>query len=261
MEENMDKPDHLQLLPEGLGRIFRHNTAVFRDLQKLAPALCVRAGCRLPLRLLCHSVGIGDQRLGLDDAGVPKVHLGLLLRTLTDGSGNIFAALINISPQADGEDLFMVAGGLAGDAVAKAHRDNIPLSCLLNVLRENLGGNILHGAAEPIPVQRLEDQLPILGSNVVRVALSDRKFINVRDIKLLRGLKLRVKICPPVTIGRRADEQLPVHNERGHMLHNVVYDLRPENGGGVSGETLICLGLQHQPFRSDAGAGSKIFIS
>ena len=155
----------------------------------------------------------------------------------------------------------MVAGGLAGDAVAKAHRDNIPLPCLLNVLRKNLIGNILHGAADPIFVQGFEDQFPILRSDIVRVALPDRKFINIRDIELLRGLKLRVKIGAPVSIGRRADQQLPVHNERGHMLHNVVYDLRTENGRRVPGETLVCLGLQHQPLGGNAGAGSKIFIS
>ena len=70
-----------------------------------------------------------------------------------------------------------------------------------------------------------------------------------------------MEVCAAVFVGRCTDNKLVIHYERGHMLHNVVYDLCAENGRGLPGKELVSLRLQNKTLCGDAGAGGEIFLS
>ena len=256
----MDEPYQLQCLLEGLGGIFGHHPAVGGNGQQLLLALGIGAGSSLALSLRSHSVGILDQALALDDAGVPVIHPLLILLAAAQGASDVLAALVYVALQAHGQQLLMVAGGLAGHAVSQAHGDDIVVDALQNIGGQRLFGHILHGLALPIG-QGLQNQLPVLRGDVIGIGLPQGEGIQLRQIELRAGLELRVQVRAAILVGRRADDQLVVHNQGGHMLHDVFDHFGPENGGSLSGEFLVCLRLQHQTLCGDAGAGVKQFVS
>ena len=155
----------------------------------------------------------------------------------------------------------MVAGGLARDAVAKAHRDDVLAPGLFDVRGQDTAGLVLHGAADPVLVQDADDLFAVLRGDVVGVALSDGEFVDVGQIELLGRLELGMEIRAAVAVGGRADDQLVLHDEGGHMLEDIADHLGPEHRSGVAGKALVGLGLQDQPFGGDAGTRGEIFLS
>ena len=241
VEADMHEPHKLQSLPEGLRRVFGDDAAVFGDLEKLGAARGVFAGRRLAFGLLRHAVGIGDEALALDDAGVPEVDFPLVVRAHALGRGDAGTALVHIAAQADPQQLFMVAGGLARNAVAKADRDDVLAPGLFDVRGQDAAGLVLHGAADPVLVEDADDLFTVLRRNVVGVALSDGKLVDVVQIEFLGRLELGMEIRAAVAVGGRADNQLILHDEGGHMLQDVADHLRPEHRGGVAGKAFVGL--------------------
>ena len=256
----MDKPHQLQRLLECLRRILRHDAAVLRDGQQLPPPCIVRAGGCLPLRLLRHTVGVGDQPLTLDNAGLPKIDLLLIHLALRCQCGYVRPALVHIAPQAHPQQLLMVAGRLAGHAVGQTHRDNVVIHARHCVGRQRRPRYVLHRL--PLPIgERPADQLPILLGDVVGVFGPGRKLVQLCQIELRAGLKFRVQVRAPVSVRRRPHDQLVLKDQRGHVLHDVFDHLRSENGDGVARIFLVGLRLQNQPLGCDAGAGRHKSVS
>ncbi len=81
----MHEPYHLKCLVKGLRRVFGHHAAVLGNLTQLAGSLGVGALLRHAVGFVGHTVGIGDERLGLNDACAPEVDLRLLLARLRHG--------------------------------------------------------------------------------------------------------------------------------------------------------------------------------
>ena len=260
VEVHMDKPHKLHSLLEGLRRILRDNAAVFGNGQQFPSALLIRAAGSLAFRFLCHAAGIGDQTLALDDAGLPEIDALLVCPAGAQGIFDIAPALVHVTLQAHSQQLFMVAGGFAGNAVGQAHRDDVVIHQLHRMGRQRGLGNVLHGLALPIG-QRFADQLPVLGCNIVGILFAHGEFIQLIHIELGAGLELGVQVGAEIFIGRRADDQLIVHDERRHVLHNIAHHLGAENRHRVPRELLIGLCLQHQPLRRNAGAGAKQFLT
>ena len=174
----MCKPYHLKCLPESLWRVFRNYTTVLSNAQKFFFSFFIGTGSCLTLCFFCHTMCISDQPLTLDDAGFPVIDLLLIFFSGADGVVNIFLTLLHVSADSNGQKLFMVTGGLAGNTVSQTDGNNIVLNALLNVCRKCCLGQVLHGFSLPI-WQKLQNLLPILRGNVVWIFASYRKFINV----------------------------------------------------------------------------------
>ena len=154
----------------------------------------------------------------------------------------------------------MVAGGLAGDAVGKANGDDVVIHALHGVGGQGRLGDVLHGLALPIG-QIFEDQLTILGRDIVGILGANGELIQLVEIELGAGLELRVQIGAAVLVGGGADNQLIVHDEGGHVLGDVAHHLGAENGHSLAGKLLVGLRGQHQALRRNAGAGVKQLIA
>ena len=254
VEIHVGEPDALQGLHEGLRRVLRDHAAVLRDGQELLLPLLVGAGSGLALRLLRHAVGVGDEALALDDAGLPEVDLLLVQLALRHHGVDVGLAALHVALEADGQQGLVVAGGLAGDAVGEADGDDVIVHALHGVLWQGRSGDVLHGLAFPVR-EVLEDQFLVLRCDVVRILGADRELIQLLQIKLGAGLEFRVQVGAPVTVRRGADDELVLHDQSGHALHDVVHDLGPEEWDRVAREFLIGFGGQHQALRRDGRSG------
>ena len=130
------EPNGLKRLPEVLRRIFRYNATVFRNSKKLFFALFVLAGGSLSFGFFCHSVGVDNEALALDDAGFPVVDFLLVFLGGAGSLCNVFPAFIHISLEPYRKNLFVVTGGLTGNAVSKPYGDDIVLDTFFGVDRK-----------------------------------------------------------------------------------------------------------------------------
>ena len=171
IEVHVHEPHHLKCLVKGLRRVFGHYAAVLGYLTQLGGALGVGALLCHAVGLNGHTVGIGDERLGLNDACAPEVDLRLLLTRLRHGCVDVALAFLNVAAHAHGEDLLVIARRLSGNAVLEAHADDVVVLEVLNPGRHGLVGDVLHGLALPIG-QRLQNGGFVLGGDVVRILLA-----------------------------------------------------------------------------------------
>ena len=256
----MGEPDHLQGFLERSGRVLGDPSADFGDLQQFLPALLIRAFRRLAFRLVRHSVGVGDQALALDDAGAPVVDLFFVQLALGHHGVDIGLALLHIALQADLQQRLVVAGRFAGYAVRQADGDDVVAHAFDGVGGQSRAGDILHRLAFPVG-QVFQNGRAVFRGDVVRVLRADGEFIQFLQIELRAGLEFRVQVGAAVLVRGRADDQLVLHDERRHVLHDVVDDFGAEFGDVLSRELLVRLRRQHQALGRDAGAGVPQFIS
>ena len=70
-----------------------------------------------------------------------------------------------------------------------------------------------------------------------------------------------MEIGATILVGGRAHDQLIVHDEGGHVVHDVLDHLGTEDGHGIAGIFPVGFRRQHQPLGGDAGAGVEQLVS
>ena len=255
---HVNKPYRLKGLIKGLRGIFWNDPAVFCNQKQLLLSRFVRAVLCHSLGFLCHSARIGNQAFALNNACLPKIDPCLVLHALRNHAVDVMLTFFHVASDSYCQNFFVVAGRLAGNAILQTDAKNIVVFQLADVRGKSCLGQVLHGLALPV-FEGFQNNFPVLRGNIIRVLAPCLEFIDVTDIPGAR-LKLGVQVCASVCIRRRAHNQLIVHNERGHVLHNVIDDPGSENRNSIAGELLIGFRCQDQTLCCDSWNRIKILF-